>query len=57
MHAEKIIQKVPFGNKMRRFNITVIQACAPTTNAKEAAVEWFYEDFIKLTPKKMSFSS
>ena len=26
------------------FNITVIQVCAPTTNAKEAEVEWFYED-------------
>ena len=25
------------------FNITVIQVCAPTTNAKEAEVEWFYE--------------
>ena len=26
------------------FNITVIQAYAPTRNAKEAEVEWFYED-------------
>ena len=26
------------------FNITVIQVCAPTSNAKEAEVEWFYED-------------
>ena len=26
------------------FNITVIQVYAPTTNAKEAKVEWFYED-------------
>ena len=26
------------------FNITVIQVCAPITNAKEAEVEWFYED-------------
>ena len=25
-------------------NITVIQAYAPTSNAKEAEVEWFYED-------------
>ena len=23
------------------FNITIIQACAPSTNAKEAEVEWF----------------
>ena len=26
------------------FNITVIQAYAPTSNAGEAEVEWFYED-------------
>ena len=26
------------------FNIIIIQVCAPTTNAKEAEVEWFYED-------------
>ena len=26
------------------FNITVIQAYALTSNAKEAEVEWFYED-------------
>ena len=26
------------------FNITVIQVCAPTSNAEEAEVEWFYED-------------
>ena len=41
------------------FNITIIQVYAPTTNAKEAEAEWFYEDLqdlIKLTPKKMSFS-
>ena len=25
-------------------SITVIQVCAPTTNDKEAEVEWFYED-------------
>ena len=37
------------------FNITVIQAYVPTTDAKEAEVEWFYEDlqdFLELTPKK-----
>ena len=37
------------------FNITVIQVCAPTSNAEEAEVEWFYEDlqgFLELTPKK-----
>ena len=26
------------------FNITVIQVYAPTTNAEEAEVGWFYED-------------
>ena len=37
------------------FNITVIQVYAPTSNAEEAEVEWFYEDLqdlLKLTPKK-----
>ena len=32
---------------------------APTSNAEEAEVEWFYEDLqdlLELTPKKMSFS-
>ena len=41
------------------FSITVIQVYAPTTNAKEAEVEWFYEDLqdlLKLTPKNMSSS-
>ena len=26
------------------FNIMVIQVYAPTSNAEEAEVEWFYED-------------
>ena len=26
------------------FNITIIQVCAPTTDAKEAEVKWFCED-------------
>ena len=37
------------------FNITVIQVYAPTTNAKEAKVEWFYEDLqdlLELISKK-----
>ena len=41
------------------FNITVIQVYAPTSNAEEAEVEWFYEDLqdvVELTPQKMSFS-
>ena len=38
-----------------RFNISVIQVYAPTSNAEEAEVEWFYEDLqdlLELTPKK-----
>ena len=37
------------------FTITVIQAYAPTSNAEEAEVEWFYEnlqDLFELTPQK-----
>ena len=37
------------------FNITVIQAYAPTSNAEEAEVEWFSEDLqdlLELIPKK-----
>ena len=37
------------------FSITVFQAYAPTSNAEEAEVEWFYEDLqdlLELTPKK-----
>ena len=36
------------------FNITVIQAYAPASNAEEAEVEWFYEDLqdlLELIPK------
>ena len=39
----------------KRFNITVIQVYAPTSNAEEAEVEQFYEDLqdlLELTPKK-----
>ena len=44
---------VPFQGKA--FNITVIQVYAPTSNAEEAEVEWFYEglqDPLELTPRK-----
>ena len=36
-------------------NITVIQGCAPTSNAEEAEVEWSYEglqDLLELAPQK-----
>ena len=39
----------------RQNSITVIQACAPTSNTEEAEVEWFYEDLqdlLELTPQK-----
>ena len=44
---------VPFQEKP--FNITVIQAYAPNSNAEEAEVERFYEDLqdlLELTPEK-----
>ena len=44
---------VPFQGKP--FNITLIQAYAPTSNAEEAEVEWFCEDLqdlLELTPPK-----
>ena len=37
------------------FNISLIQVYAPTSNAEEAEVEWFYEalkDLLELTPNK-----
>ena len=37
------------------FNIIVIQVYAPSSNAEEPEVEWFYEDLqdlLELTPKK-----
>ena len=37
------------------FNITVLQVYAPTSDAEEVEVEWFYEDLqdiSELTPKK-----
>ena len=43
----------------KSFNITVIQVYAPTSNAEEAEVVWFYEDvqdFLELTPKEDIFS-
>ena len=33
-------------------SISVIQVYAPTSNAEEAEVEWFYEDLLELTPPK-----
>ena len=39
----------------KSFNITVIQAYAPTSNTEEAGIERFYEDLqdlLELTPQK-----
>ena len=50
---------IPVHFQGKPFNSTVIQAYAPTSNAEEAEVEWFYEDLqncLELTPKKMCFS-
>ena len=41
--------------KGKPFNITVVQGYAPSNNAEDAEVEWFYEDLqdlLELTPKK-----
>ena len=46
----------PFQGKP--FNITVIQAYDPNTNAEEAEVKWFFkdlQDLLELTLQKMSF--
>ena len=68
--VNKRVQKVVLGcnlknNRMisiyfqgKPFNITVIQVYAPTSDAEEAEVEWFYEDLqdlLELTPKKCPF--
>ena len=54
--VNKGVQNAVFGCNLRNdkmisvrfqgkpFSITVIQAYAPTSNAEEAEVEWFYED-------------
>ena len=46
---------ISFHFQSKPFNITVIQVYAPTTNAKEAEVDKFYEDLedlLELTPKE-----
>ena len=35
---------ISFHFQSKPFNIIVIQVCAPTSNTKQAEVEWFYED-------------
>ena len=46
---------ISVGFQGKSFNITVIQVSAPTSNAEEAEVEWFYEDLqdlLELTSQK-----
>ena len=33
------------------FNITIVQVCAPASNAEEAEIEQFCEDLLELSPK------
>ena len=45
----------PWACDIMVYNIMVIQVYAPTSNAEETEVEWFYEDLqdlLELTPKK-----
>ena len=52
-------QNDPVHFQCKPLDITVTQVSAPTTDAKEAEVEWFCEDLqdlLELHPKKMSFS-
>ena len=54
MQSQKLQNDLCFEGKP--FNITVIQVYAPTSNAEEAEVEWFYEDqqdLLELTPPKI----
>ena len=44
-----------YSSPRQTINITVIQVYAPTSNAEEAEVEWFYEDLqdlLERTPPK-----
>ena len=53
MQSQKLQNDLCFQGQS--FNITVIQVYAPTSNAKEAEVERFYEDLqdlLELTPPK-----
>ena len=51
----KVVSLLSVRLQGKPFNITVIQAYAPTSNTEEAEVERFYEDLqdlLELTPKK-----
>ena len=49
---------IPVHFQGKPFNITVIQASAPTSNTEEAEVEWFYEELqylLELKPQQDVF--
>ena len=52
--SHKNDRMIPVYFQGKQFNITVTEVYAPTTNAKEDEVEWFYEDLqdvLELTPQ------
>ena len=54
-YFDAISKIISFHFQGKPFNIIIIQDYAPTSNAEEAEVEWFYEDLQDLlehTPKK-----
>ena len=59
LDASQNDRMISVGLQGKPFNITVIQVYAPTSNAEETEVGWFYEDLqdlLELTPQKESFS-
>ena len=49
---DAILKTIEFLFPRQTIQYTVIQVYAPTSNANKAEVEWFYEDWQELTPKK-----
>ena len=55
MQSQKNDRMISVRLQGKPFNITIIQAYAPTSNAEEAEVKRFYEDLqdlLEITPKK-----
>ena len=55
LYLDAISKMISVHFQGKPFTITVIQVYAPTSNAEEAEVEWFYEDLqdlLEVTPKK-----
>ena len=49
---DAILKTTEFLFPRQTIQYTVIQVYATTSNANKAEVEWFYEDWQELTPKK-----